>query len=366
MFPFENILNYIADEQCALVIGPEIMHFEGKAMNMYLRDKVYAQFKDQVKHYYENDGLFLFSSDNASAKSGVAKALKNECFRLPGLPGYNEDLLKHIARLPFHLIISINPDNFLPLTFKKFGVRHRFSHFRKGDRPSDNVDKPTRAEPLIYNIAGSILEDESLILDYDDLFSLISSSIGASGLPNGLQTALTDIRTYIFVGFPFEKWHTHVMLRILCGKASYQKYAGPHRIGAETYTFLANQFKIEFWQPEAGDLWDEFIKAATAYRDPNPERANQPFLRELLAKAETQEIVAIMQAVENGKIQEAIDLLLAYSRNTPFEIESVQISARYQILMQRQTSIDSRDFQTTLNQNIEAILNLARQIANSK
>ncbi len=185
-------------------------------------------------------------------KSDVAQSLRRECARLPSMPGYDEDLLKAIARLPFHLIVSINPDTFLSDTFYKFGVKHRFSHYRKGNRPSDAVAPPTREEPLIYNLTGSVLEDESSILDYEDLFSLIGSSLGAAGLPAGFRSAMEKIRTYIFMGFNFEKWHTQLMLRILCGKVGYRKYAGPHELGADTRIFLTNQFKIEFWDPKEG------------------------------------------------------------------------------------------------------------------
>lgn len=366
MFPFEKILTYIANEQCALVMGPEIMQFEGKPMNMYLRDKLYEQFRNDVTHYYETEGLFLFSSEDESVKYDVAQALRKECYRLPGLEGYREDIFKNIARIPFHLIITINPDTFLSDTFYKYGVTHRFSYYRKGDRPSDEVAPPTREEPLIYNIAGSVLEDESLILDYDDLFSLISSSIGATGLPGGLQSALDKIRTFIFIGFPFEKWYTHVMLRIMCGKAAYRKYAGPHKINRDTHTFLANQFKIDFWEPDTGDFWEAFTKAATAFKDPDPQKANLPFLRDLLENPLAAEETNIIRELQNAQFPKAINALLAYAKGTIYENDAIQCSTRYQALAQNQARIDSRDFLTTLNQITDAIIQLARLIAKSK
>ena len=60
MFPFDKILTYIANEHCALVVGPEIMRFGGKPMNMYLRDTLFQQYETEVEHYYAQDGLFLF------------------------------------------------------------------------------------------------------------------------------------------------------------------------------------------------------------------------------------------------------------------------------------------------------------------
>lgn len=366
MFPFEKILDYIANEQCALVIGPEIMRFEDKPMNMYLRDRLYEQFKEEVAYYYQNDGLFLFPSGDESVKSDLAQSLRKECYRLPGLETFQEGVLKTIAQLPFHLIISINPDTFLTDIFYKYGITHRFSHYRKGDRPSDEVAPPTREQPLIYNIAGSVLEDESLVLDYDDLFSLIGSSLGAAGLPPGLQTALGNIRTYIFIGFPFEKWHTQVMLRILCGKAAYRKYAGPHQLQPDTQTFLANQFKIDFWKPEDGDFWEALTKAAAGYLYADPQKANVPFLRELLKDPLAPEEANIIRDLQNAQHAKAINSLLAFAKGTALEDAATQCSARYQTISQNQSKMDSRDFLIALNQITDAIIEFARQIARSK
>lgn len=366
-FNFEKILDNISAQKCALVIGPELMQFEGKPMNMYLRDKLYKQYEGDVKHYYQNDGLFLFRSKNDSVKYDVALSLRKECKNLPNTAGFDEGILKAIAQLPFHLIISINPDTFLSDTFYKYGVRHRFAHFRKGEKPNTEVAVPTREEPLIYNIAGSVLEDESLILDYEDLFSLISSSLGAASLPNGLKTTLRDIRTYVFVGFPFEKWYTQVMLRIVCINYTYTNYADPHKISPDTNTFLTNEFNFEFWDNKDDDFLSAFLKTAAEYKDTTSGNTERPFLRELLKDPLAPDEVSIIREIKNGNYDKAIEHLIAFAKgNAAHENEAVQISGRYQYLMQNQTKIDSRDYLTNLNQISDAIITLARQIATSK
>ena len=366
MFPFDNILDYVSDEQCALVLGPEIMHFEGKPMNMFVRDKLSEQFRDSLTHYYANDGLFAFPAQDAWVKTDLAKSLKNECLRLPQTAGFDEDFLKNLARIPVHLIISTNPDTFLSDVFFKYGIKHRFSYFRKGDRPSDEVAIPTRDEPLIYNIAGCILEDESLVLDYEDLFSLIGSSFGASGMPHGLQTALSGIRRYIFLGFNFEKWHTQILLRILCGKTFQKKYAGPHQVSAETRTFLANQFNIDFWQPDQGDFMAKFLESAEKYVPADPAKAAKPTLRALSDKPLAAQEINIIREIRNGQMLRAIGLLLEFAKNTQFELDAVHISGWNARIFADQPKMDSRDYQTNLNQISDAAIQLARQIAAKK
>lgn len=369
MFPFDKILTYIANEQCALVIGPEIMHFDNKPMNMYLRNKLNEQYKDEVEgyYYYAEDGLFQFPPQEQSVKSDVAQSMRTECHRLPLTAGYDEEILKTIAQLPFHLILSINPDTFLSDTFFKYGVTHRFSHYRKGERPSDDVAPPTREAPLIYNIAGSVLEDESLVLDYEDLFSLIGSSLSPSGLPDGLRTALEKIRTFVFIGFNFEKWHTQVMLRILCGKAGYRKFAGPHKVSDNTRVFLANQFKIDFWDTQKGDFLTTFMQNAAQFVDPDPKNASRPFLRTLLENPLLPEETSIIRDIQNAQYARAIASLSNYAKgNLDNEDLATGLSSRYNLLTQKQAQMDSRDYLTTLNQIADAVIQLARSISDSK
>jgi hypothetical protein len=368
MFPFEKILTYIANEQCALVVGPEIMQFEGQPMNMYLRNKLYKLYETELPHYYANEGLYQFPAQEISVKSDLAQSFKKECYNLPNTEGYNEDVLKTIAKLPFHLILSINPDTFLSDTFYKYGIKHRFSHFRKGDRPCEEVAAPTREEPLIYNISGSILEDESLVLDYEDLYSMIGSSMGSAGLPNGLRTALEKIRTYIFIGFNFEKWHTQILIRILSGKAGYRKFAGPHKLSDETSLFLSNQFKIDFWDINQGDFLGTFANEALKFVDPDPNNAQRPWIRNLLENPKTAEETAIIRDIQNAQYAKALSSLDAYAKKAaPDKSDmAVQLNGQFSYLQQNQAKIDSRDYLTTLNKIADAILSLAHEIAQNK
>ncbi len=363
MFPFKSILDYITDEQCALVLGPEIMRFDDKPMHLFLRDKLSEQFRDKLTHYYASDGLFAFPAQDEWVKTDLAKAFKNECLGLPKLAGFDESLLKNIARLPFHLVISTNPDIFLSDVFYKYGVRHRFAHFRKGGQASDEVAVPSRDEPLIYNLSGSILEDESLVLDYEDLYSLLGSSFSGTGMPQGLQTALGKVRRFVFLGFDFEKWHTQLLLRILCGKSFQKKFAGPHRVSPVTRVFLANQFNVEFWDETKGDFLSTFLREAENYVPADSAKAAAPRLRPLAEDPLAPQEINILREIRNGQLTKAATMLGDFSKNTEKESEVVLIMGQLARLTADQSRIDSRDFQTAMNAIADTILKLARQIA---
>ncbi len=359
---FESFLQFVYDEQCALVIGPEIMRFDKKPMNMFVRDKLHAQFKDDLAHYYDGDGLFAFKPGREWIKGEMAKSFKDECLDLTKSAGFDEELLKNIARLPFHLIISANPDTFLSDVFNKYGVPHKFSFYRKGDKPSDEVKLPTRDEPLIYNISGCISEDESLILDYEDLFTLIKSSFGPSGLPQGLQSALRGVKRYIFLGFNFDKWHTQILLRILCGSNFQKNYAGPHSVTEETNTFLEHEFRIDFWKPEMGDFLTAFLDSAEKYK-PDAVLANQPRLRQLSGAPGLPSEVNINLAIKNGQLKPAIDYLLEFSKGTKYEPEALQISGMHAHATIAQDKMDTRDYKAHIAKVMDDIIRLTRLIA---
>lgn len=104
---WETILDYIESEQAALLIGPEVMHFDGKPMNKAWREQVRGKFQSKIAYNYEQDGLFLFS--NKIVKNDAARFVRkfiNE--REP-----DEAVFQKIAQIKFPLVVSINPDTYL-------------------------------------------------------------------------------------------------------------------------------------------------------------------------------------------------------------------------------------------------------------
>ncbi len=346
---WETILDYIETEQAALLIGPEVMYFDGQPMNMALREQVWEKFRNKIAYNYEQEGLFLFS--NKIAKNDAARFVRkfiNE--REP-----EEAIYQKIIQIKFPLVVSINPDTYLSDTAYKYGVRHRFSYFKSRNKATDDVEAPQKELPLFYNLCGVVKDDESIILEYEDLFRLIASSVGAPGLPPKLQMALEKVRLFLFVGFQFENWHTQLLLRLLCGHEQTEKYAANRQhLEDDTRDFLLHQFQIEFLDKELSFLDMLYDQCRT-----------RNLLRPLADPASAAEI-DIIRLIQTGKdLSAALEVLRRQTDNTPEAHEATLLMGRYNNLMEEKNKgiMDSRDYFVEYNRLIDAILTTARQAA---
>lgn len=346
---WDIILDYIESEQAALLIGPEIMYFDGKPMNMAWREGLHERFENKIAYFYEQEGFFLFA--NKIAKNDAARFVRkfiNE--REP-----DEAVYKKIIQIKFPLVISINPDTYLSDVAYKYGVRHRFSHFKSRNKATEDVEEPGKDLPLFYNLCGAVHDDESILLDYEDLFRLIASSVSAPGLPPKLQSALDKVRIFFFVGFQFEKWYTQLLLRLLCGQEESEKYAtNRQQVDNEVRDFLLHQFQIEFLDKERSFLDHLHEKCA-----------ERKLLRPLAEPASADEI-NIIRLIQSGKeLSSAFEILRQCTENTPEAHETTLLMARYNLLQEekRKGTLDSRDYYMQYNRVIDGILKLIRQVS---
>ena len=126
---------------------------------------------------------------------------------------------RKILEIPFPLVISLNPDTFLfDIATTNFEHRFNFRHFRFNGEQSDDTHLLAPDVPLIYNLLGSLEEDESIVLDYDDLFRFIQTTIGLRGLPDKVRIKLREANSFLFLGFDFEKWYAQLLLQMLTGE----------------------------------------------------------------------------------------------------------------------------------------------------
>lgn len=340
---WQRILRYIEREQAAILIGPEACMLEGKPLHQALEQHLLALHEASIAYHYQQDGLFLFED----------KIAKNDAAQDVGF--FFEDrqpegtLFQQLAEMKFHLYVSMNPDTYLSDTFYTHGLRHRFNYFRRQavdgavDKESfKEVEAPTQDAPLIYNLFGSKNDDESLILDYEDVFQLIASSTNPEGLPDKLRAALSKVRLFIFVGFQFDRWYTQLMLRLLCGSSATAKYATNQKaVAADTQDFLVHQFQIDFLDPKESflDLLHTQCQEAGLIRP----------LADPLGDAE----VAIVRFLQNGEIDRALEKLQALDSQA-----ATLLMARFSLWRESKEkgTLDSRDLLVEYNKIVDAIL----------
>jgi hypothetical protein len=337
---FRSIFADIKQGKCVVLVGPEIVKIGGKPLRQVLRDQLLSTNADDIAHYYERDGFFLFR--DKIAKEDVEREVV--LFYQDHQSDVDEAPLLNLVRLRAHVFLSINPDSFLSDVAYKYGIRHRFAYFQHGGTAVQDVEPPSADMPLFYNLFGSLQRDDSLVLDYDDLFRLLSSLLGAPGLPNHLALALQQAKHFLFVGFDFDKWYSQLILRILSGEKAIRKFAVDHTEKNEnTTTFLVKQFGIEFIKDEA-----LFLEALA-------ERAAAEGALRDIVEAQTPEVVRLTHYLQNGDVLGALNHL---KTNAGAQSDATILLARYHELKDREArkTIDSSDYSVEYNRIVDAIL----------
>jgi Effector-associated domain 11/SIR2-like domain len=341
---FRNLITDIKQQKCVLLIGPEIVTMQGVVLREALRRHLHESNADDIAHYYERDNFFLFKEK--LSKEDVQREVSDFYESHHTQTDVEETIFKKIVRLKSHLVLSINPDHFLSNVAYKYGIEHRFAYFQHGGGAVAEVEEPTSEKPLFYNLCGAIERDDSLVLDYDDLFSLLSSLLGTPGLPLKLKTTLQQAKHFLFIGFDFDKWYSQLLLRVLSGEKAIRKFAiDPNTREENTHTFLVKQFGIEFIEDEKA-FFEELYKRCEA----------EGLLREIIDE-QTPIVVQITQHIQKGELDKALAVAIEKGSGEG-KNEFIQLSAQYKDLMLRHQKggMDSRDYTTTFNKITDALL----------
>jgi hypothetical protein len=141
-----------------------------------------------------------------------------------------------LARLPFPIYITTNPDNLLEDALTEAGKEPQSELCPWNDEieelPSIYKDdpnyRPDAQRPLVYHLFGRLRYPESLVLTEDDYFDyLIRATSNKELIPKPVRRALTDA-ALLFLGFHLDDWNFRVLFRSIMsqeGGARRLKYA---------------------------------------------------------------------------------------------------------------------------------------------
>ena len=205
--------------------------------------------------------------------------------------------------------------------------------------------------PLFYNVAGCVARESSLLLDYDDLLRLLEGMLSAPKLPERLRNTLGDTKSFLFLGFQFDRWHTQLLLRLLNMRQAVRRIATKTAMpDDDTQAFLLNQFKIKFLGADR-DLLDELHQACHA----------EGLLRHTSPPGSAQQ-GDVIYFLQKGNVEKAAEKLLAAAQNTALADEATLLSGQVNALLTEKSNLDSRDFFPRQNKLADTILQLAKQL----
>ena len=361
---FDDLLFDLRRKACVLLIGPEIVATGQQPLQQALRQALERDHAADIEHYYEKEALFLFK--DPAAKSKVQRGVSKFYDRVTADPA----VFDTIAGIPFPLVVSTNPDDFLQKAYQRAQQRCATAYFNHdaGQNGFKDLAGWEGDYPLVYNLCGSTERDASLILDYDDLFSFLKNVLGATGLPDPLRSALKKAKSFLFVGFSFDKWYTQLLLRLLNEDSTPTQIALNTRLGGkEAQHFLLNRFKMQFL--------GRALDADAASPTDKPDISALEFLAELsrrwqvaqTERGETQQASpdTVRRLVEQGKVDKALAMLFQITAD-PEDRDMVTMLSSWYHNWERDKEIgaeDSRTLDNRYNKVLNGILEQLKSLA---
>jgi hypothetical protein len=349
---WRDIIFRIKKNESIVVLGPGAITDEaGIPLYNKLCEALESELSTEAIHH--PDRLFMLSEQMLQQKAGESILIDTaeKVFKPVG----KSALASKLCQIPFHLYISTVPDHSLFRAFENNSINCNREFYNYNSSPR-KVAKPTVDAPLIYHLLGSIDEDDSLILTYDNLFDFLFAILGPKQLPIEIRDELRRARNYIFLGFDFEEWYLKIILRLFELHNDKNSYAYAWKpLQDNTLTFYANEFKLDFVNGQINEFVDELYQRCVEEKILRERKKAPPItekLKGLLAESQIAEAIDLMDNFLSDKNEE--DLL-----NQVF-----MISGRYNRLLQKQRKgvVSEADANVELNQVTASLLDIVKDI----
>lgn len=342
------IVGKIRKGRSILILGPgAYLSDSGKTYQEEFIEKLDVPNNSNIQRYYEEDNFFLFRAGGGRAFTSE----KLEDFYRQKTPN---TFLQQIVKIPFHVTLNVTPDKLLSKAFDQEGFKYQFDHYKKLHEPG-TIQKPSKELPLVYNLLGSIDDEESLIMTHNDLYDYFKSIFSRKSMPDKLKLALKnrEINCFIFLGVPFEKWYMQLLLRELeihRSQEDFIRYAANESLTSDVKSFCTEQFTIQFVENNVTGFINKLYQHCEA-------------AGELREKGQATPWQKLKTLVAKGELNKAIEQFAEHAKNTELEDEVVGLSSRFRRFERKKRNgvIDSRDLPVQENQITLDFLELVKE-----
>lgn len=252
---WEVVVETIRAESCVLFLGPGLLLTQKQ--QPFWEEMVSELQLNQGQNltYFETDDLFFYKDPILRTRT----YFKIKAFYREEMERIQKELYEKLAKIKFHLVVSISPDQLLSSIMDQQGISHQFAYYNRSVNPK-KLSAPTSDNPLIYNLFGNIEDQQSILLTHEDLYDFLFAILGEHKLPDELQTALNQASNYLFIGFQFDKWYMQLLMRLLNlhdERYSFDRYASKGALEGESMLFYTSQFRINFIEDDIADFVNE-------------------------------------------------------------------------------------------------------------
>ncbi len=364
------LMRRLERQKAVLFLGPEVpMAFQDEPVpiKQALQEHVHRDLKELLQEddlrkieYYQEDGFFHLEDDY---KSDIIYPIVEFYKDLP-----LTEVHQKLVQLPFHMILSLSPDDLISRAMKALNLPHHFHFYDKRHYNKEKDDAilnftPTLQNRLVYNIFGSIDHEDSMILSYDDLFEFVQKIFNNYHLPEVVRETVIDANCFVFIGFNYGTWYLKLLLRLLNLQEKVKLVYGMDSPSSqEIETFFINEFDMNFTQMNTRNFIEElYEKCAEADLLIKPGQGGHSDKISETLKRET------IRLVSNDQMDQALTQLLKQGEKgeLPTELNNhlVQLSARYHSLKRDDAKgiLDYRDYTVQRNRIMNDLLELINQ-----
>lgn len=274
----ELLIKDITKGKCVLFLGPELLvNQEGKYYKTYFK-QLAENNSNIISTYFSKENLFAFQGNNSAINQRMVAMKVTKFYEEAG----DESILNLISQLPFPLIINVSPDTALNKLYTKNNYTYRPAYFP--DPKSSRIEEPTIASPIIYNIFGSIEEEQSIIMTHKKLFETIIELMQKDSIPISIRDFMKTANSFIFLGMKFETWYYQLLLSILGfnNESVTIKVGAPQEADADTVSVMNSCFQIDFSSLNPFSIIENLYKTI---KKNNPALLKQPQKPEIAGSA---------------------------------------------------------------------------------
>ncbi len=366
-FDWDNLIDVIGNRKCVLAIGPGVFANPTTDENLHhiIANNFVKNAEPYIHHFDVDDGVFLFKKSRFRRKT---TRLLEEFYQKMNFP-WLEQVYEMISKIPFSVILSLNPDTKLMESFDKERIPYSFDFYFRNRKASENLNlSPDR--PIIYYLLGTITEPESLVLTEGDRFEYLESIFKGRSMSEEIRFKLESSEIFIFLGFRYEDWFTRILLRVLNLHRDKLQEIERIDISRQEKTLLVgrveSEFNIEFIPYDQYDFLRQLYDKCQDAGLSNPVEDSiliPDEFRSFFNQGRSEAKNRLVELIAAGKMETTLEALKEFSKLTndkSFSNDVIVLNNRFKLLKQRefQGTIDMRDFAVENNQLVEKVLSL--------
>ncbi len=269
---WKAILGGIRNQQCVIFIGSEVFspQAEKLSQSQRLADWLRQQQHELRIRVYDTGWFHL---RDGSADGAACEAVR-EFYRQEANHAVRA-MLEKIARIQFHLFVSMTPDDHLRTAFERQRLPHRPGAYVRKE-PDRSNEAPTADLPVVYNMLGDLNNRNSLVLTHDDFYDYLESVFTGKSMSTLLKDNILDAQYFLFLGMPFEQWYLNLFMRILrqhhLQREKTKLAANSQRLPDDEESCM-EQYNIRLVNSDIPDFIDELFarcQAAGLVKEPPP------------------------------------------------------------------------------------------------